>query len=236
MNDISEQAYRLIKKNKKQIINQFIPESASTNKRPIFMFMAGAPGAGKTEFSKNLIKILTKKIVVNGMIRIDADEIRELFRDIGYNGKNSDLFKRGCIKGVEILYDRCLKKKYHTVLDGTLSFVNIARRNIDAALKVGAKVFIVYVYQDPVIAWGFSQIREQKEGRRIEKAFFVKSLFDSIKNVNMLKQEYGNKIEVWLVEKNFAHNVENIKYNVDNIDSYLKIAYNSDTLINILYE
>lgn len=238
MPDLSEQAYRFIKRNKKQIINRFIPQDIQTNNRPVFIFMAGAPGAGKTEFSKRLIEILEKHALTggHGIVRIDADEIRELFIDIGYNGKNSDVFKRGCIKGVETLYDYCLKKGYNTILDGTLSFLNIAKRNIHAALQVDALVFIVYVYQDPLVAWGFSKIREKEEGRRIEKIFFIESLFKSINSVNELKKEYNNDIEVWLVEKDIFNDDKTIKFNINNIDNYLELSYTREDLRNKLYE
>lgn len=236
MTDLSDQAYRFIKKNKKQIISKFIPDKIQSNNQPIFIFMAGAPGTGKTEFSKNLIKIIEKRTPAKGIARIDADEIRNLFVGMGYDGKNSDIFKRGCIKGVEILFDHCLKNGYNTVLDGTLAFLDVAQRDINAALQRNAKIFIVYVYQDPLIAWGFSKIREKEEGRRIEKDFFVQSLFKSINSVNKLKKEYSENIEVWLVEKDISNDVKNIKFNINNIDNYLKISYTIKALKDKLYE
>ncbi len=236
MEDRSKEAYEFIRKHKKQIVKQFVSLGVKKNETPVFIFMAGAPGAGKTEFSRNLIKILEKKICVNGIVRIDADEIRDIFGAVGYDGKNSDLFKRGCIKGVEILYDHCLKNKLHTILDGTLSSFGIADRNMTAALNIGAVVYIVYVYQDPVVAWGFTKIREREEGRRIERELFVNSLFKSIEVVNALKNKYKEKIEIWLVKKDISHRVEAIKFNIGNLDDYLDISYTINTLKDKLYE
>ena len=88
MKDISEEAYRYAKKNKKKIRKQFIGDELKSNDQPVFIFMAGAPGAGKTEFSKHLINQLQKNELRNGIVRIDADEIRKIFIPMGYKGKN----------------------------------------------------------------------------------------------------------------------------------------------------
>jgi len=236
MDTTSEEAYKYAKKNKKFIISKFLGDKLESNERPIFIFMAGAPGAGKTEFSKWLISTLKKNHINKEIARIDADEIREIFCPMGYDGKNSDKYKRGCVKGIEILFDHCLKNKYNTVIDSTFASLSVAERNIESALSVKAMVYVVYVYQDPLTAWGFTKIREKDEGRKINKDLFINSLFKSVSNVNAIKQKYKEKVEVWLVEKDIANKTKNIKFNIDNIDSHLKIAYNSETLNNILYE
>lgn len=62
----------------KEILNSLIarfcdPIKYPDDSHPISVFMAGSPGAGKTEFSKNLIKEIG-----HGVIRIDPDEVRNL--------------------------------------------------------------------------------------------------------------------------------------------------------------
>lgn len=236
MENISEEAFKLAKRKKKDIINQFIGNKVQSNDKPVFIFMAGAPGAGKTETSKWLIKILQQKSLSGGIVRIDADEVREVFRDLGYNGKNSDNYKRGCIKGIEMLFDNCVKNRYHALIDGTFSSTNVVKKNLRSAIKIKATIFIVYVYQDPLIAWGFAKIREKEEGRRIEKEMFIDSLFKSISNVNMIKKEYRDKVEVWLVEKEITNKTKNIKFNIDKVDNFIKIKYTPKVLSEILYE
>ncbi len=180
---------------------------------------------------------MKNKGLSNGIVRIDADEIRKIFKPLGYNGKNSDKYKRGCVKGIEVLFDNCIKNKYHTIVDGTFSSVKVAQKNIQSALKVNASIFIVYVYQDPLIAWDFTKIREKEEGRRIEKNMFIDSLFKSISNVNMIKNNNKEKIEVWLVEKDITNTkTKNIKFNIDNIDNYLKWKDTFKALNELLYE
>lgn len=232
--DISEEAFKFAKKNKKKIIEEFIEDNVSSNNSPIFIFMAGAPGAGKTEFSKELKKSLEQKME-NGIVRIDADEVREIFRPLGYNGKNSDEYKRGCAKGVEILFDNCIKNKYHTIIDGTLSSRKVAEKNIRTAMEVNANIFVIYVYQDPLVAWRVTKAREKKEGRRIEVELFVRSLFYSISNVDMIKEEYKDRVELWLITKDIFHKTKDVKYDIDSIDKYLQFKYNRKELKKIIH-
>ena len=97
MTDVAEQAYTWVKRNEKDIIRRFIldvgciPES-----RPASIFMAGTPGAGKTEVARNLNKEFQVRAV-----HIDADEIRKICP--GYTGENAALFQKAARKGVHIL-------------------------------------------------------------------------------------------------------------------------------------
>ncbi|HAT74366.1 MAG: Zeta toxin [Candidatus Moranbacteria bacterium GW2011_GWF2_36_839] len=217
-----------IKSNKKILIQKFAsPAVYESKKIPATIFMAGSPGAGKTEFSKNLIKILDKPLV-----RIDADEIRELFPD--YTGSNSHLFQSACSKGVEILYDHILHKKYDAIIDGTLASIGVARKNISRALNHDRLVAIFYLYQDPKIAWEFTKAREEKEGRRITKDVFVDTFFKAKENVDALKEIFGDKIVLFLIEKDFKHDVEKFRINIPSIDNLLKIDYTPQTLKKML--
>lgn len=238
-NDLQEQAYQYVKANKKLIIERFTNHRIfKKNDFPVFIFMAGSPGAGKTEFSKWLINVLEKKSLSNGIIRIDADDIREVLP--GYNGKNSHLFQKACNKGVEILFDYTSKKKCHAIIDGTFASFQVAYKNIRRVANKGFRVFIVYKYLDPIVAWGFTKLREKEEGRKITKEVFINSLFKAKENVNRIKKIFGNKVEIWLVEsilhpdktKNII--IKNTKFNIDNIDNHLKIKYNLKDLNKIL--
>ena len=219
---------KYIKSNKKILVDKFANSSIySPREIPATIFMAGSPGAGKTEFSKNLIKILGKPLV-----RIDADDIRELLPN--YIGSNSHLFQPACNKGVEILYDHILRKKYDALIDGTLSSINVARKNIARALDHGRLVAIFYLYQDPKIAWKFTLAREEKEGRRITIDVFIDTFFKAKENVNTLKEIFDNKIVLFLIEKDFEHNIEKFQINVSSVDKFLKIKYTPQTLKKML--
>jgi len=74
------------------------------------------------------------------------------------------------------------------------------------------------------------------EGRKVEKQMFIDSLFKSIDNVNAIKLEYKDKVEVWLVEKDISNKTKNIKFDIDNIDNHLKLKYTTEVLNELLYE
>ena len=217
-----------IKKHKHELIKKFASEDFyATKETPATIFMAGSPGAGKTEFSKKLIKILGRPIV-----RIDADEIRELIP--GYTGTNSADFQSACIKGVEVLYDHVLKKKQDVIVDGTLASYGVACKNIERAISKNRRVAIFYIYQEPEDAWRFTIARESKEGRCITKDVFIDAFFKSKENVKKIKKSFGKNITIFVVEKNFNHGIENFWINVDNIDKYLKNKYTYQMIKSML--
>lgn len=79
--ELSAKAVQYIKDNKKLLGDTFANSDIYTARsQPITVFMAGIPGAGKTEVVDNMIVEWKTKPV-----HIDADKIREMFRGIGYN-------------------------------------------------------------------------------------------------------------------------------------------------------
>ncbi|MGU9958140.1 MAG: zeta toxin family protein [Arenicellales bacterium WSBS_2016_MAG_OTU3] len=54
--------------------------------------------------------------------------------------------------------------------------------------KKGRTVQILYVYQEPILAWNFVQSREAVEGRRILPEHFIKQYFAARDVVNKLKK------------------------------------------------
>ncbi len=75
---ISDNAIQYVKSNKAVLIEKFCSLSNfSPSNNPFTMFMAGSPGAGKTEFSKAIIPELQQRDPNCAIVRIDADEIRE---------------------------------------------------------------------------------------------------------------------------------------------------------------
>src|SRR3989344_6924175 len=95
---IKTASFEFIKKNQKELIAKFAsPNIYHPVENPISLFMAGSPGAGKTEISKSFVKKF-KDLPV----RIDADDIRPLCP--GYIGSNAHLFQKAANKGVNILY------------------------------------------------------------------------------------------------------------------------------------
>ena len=222
-NKTSEEAKEFIKRNKQLLFYKFANDKILTPKEnPVAIFMAGSPGAGKTEYSKRFIAKFNGNIV-----RIDADEIRELIPS--YTGSNSDVVQGAASIGVDILYNYALKKKYNFLLDGTFAKFDIAHRNIERALKRGRKVAVCYVYQEPLIAWQFTKIREKVEGRMIPKNAFIDAFINSRKNVEKIKEIYKDEVQIYLIIKDYTNNVKESYFDVY-LDSYLKTRYSRSEL------
>lgn len=120
---IKTKALRHAKTHKKSIAwrltdtQLFLPEA-----EPVSLFMAGSPGAGKTETSIALLEAFDASGVRT--LRIDPDELRGEFED--YSGANSWLFQGAVSILVEKIHDLALKQKQSFILGGTLS--NFAKR------------------------------------------------------------------------------------------------------------
>ncbi|MEA3248872.1 MAG: zeta toxin family protein [Patescibacteria group bacterium] len=228
-----KEALAFIKTKRKEIIERFAnDEKCPTVDNPVSFFMAGSPGAGKTEVSKRFIKEM-KPFGANGIARIDADEIRDLIP--AYDGTNAYLFQGAAAKGVEILHDHALHKSKNLLLDGTMHDFARAKLNTQRSLKRNRKVVILYIYQDPVVAWEFTRKREMLEGRRVPKEFFIETLFLANETANRLKTHFGKSVELWLVEKNPRDpRQEKFTFNIDNIDNHVRIRYSKEELRRIL--
>ena len=195
--------------------NQFPPDA-----QPVSIFMAGSPGAGKTEASKALVREFRDPV------RIDPDELRGEFKD--YNGRNSWLFQPATAILVERIHDHVLKNGQNFILDGTLSSLDKARSNIERSLKRDRYVQILYVYQKPELAWRFVCAREAEEGRRIAPDTFVEQYFAARCVVNQLKREFGQSISVDLILKNHDNSDKVYKDNIDKVDHHVPEKYTAD--------
>jgi UDP-N-acetylglucosamine kinase len=229
---IEESAIAYAKDNKKTIaqeltsLDRFPPDQI-----PVSVFMAGSPGAGKTEASQNLIKTFSPK---GNLLRIDTDEIRSKFSQ--YTGKNSHLFQGGTSIIADKMHDYALSNRQSFVFDGTFTNLQRARENIGRSLAKGRFVQVIYVYQDPLQAWQFVKARELKDGRRVPCESFIHQYFQARENVNILKREFGNKIKVDLVVKNIDGTDFSYKENIDVIDNYILEKYNEEQLKGIILE
>ena len=228
-NTIGEEAIKFIKSNKKLLIQTFAnPSIYLPSNQPSTFFMAGSPGAGKTEFSKTFIESLLKENPPIKLVRIDPDAIRDLLPQ--YKGGNAYQVQGAAALGVQKLFDYIQDKKLNALIDGTFWDLEIEKKNIDRALNKGRKVGIFYVYQDPLIAWDFTKKREAVEGRNVTKDFFIRSFFLAKANVNKVKQLYKDKVVLNLVIKDYKNKVREVHLDIDEVDKYLKFGYNEKTL------
>lgn len=221
---LKDEAIAFIKSHKHEVVDKFanLTEYPSDSS-PFSIFMAGSPGAGKTEFSIALRNELYEKKPDSKIVRIDADDIREIIPQ--YNRKNSHIVQAAASIGVEKLIDHIHTKNQNAIIDGTFAHYDTSVKNIKRSLKRNRKVEIWYLYLDPKVAWDFTRKREKLEGRPIRKEDFIHALFSAKDNVNRAKAEFEKQIEVNLVIKSIEKSNQ-LHLNIDNIDNYLSISYN----------
>ena len=228
---IEQAALEYAKKHRTEIARRltdpaiFVPEV-----NPVSVFMAGSPGAGKTEASIELLNL--KGADGAKVLRIDPDELREELP--GYTGENSWLFQPAVIRIIERMHDLALNQEQSFLLDGTLSSYIVAEKNIQRALKRGRTVQILYVYQEPQQAWLFVQAREAAEGRRIQPEDFVRQYFAARDVVNRLKTELGKRIQVDLLMKNNDGSHQFYRAGVDQIDNHIPEKYSVDDVKHMI--
>jgi len=231
---IKDAAILFAKKNKLRIAKTLTdPNHFAPSKIPVSIFMAGSPGAGKTEFSKGLLGFFGTRRP--NAIRIDSDELRSYFPE--YIGGNSKLFQGGVSILVEKIHDLALKNGQNFILDGTFWQQNKAFQNIDRSLAKNRLVFIFYIYQAPKVAWNFAKKRELLEGRRIPKYAFIEQFIGARKTVNYVRSKYGSEVAIYFVEKNYEKNtvkqLTEIKLG-QSVDQYIPNIYTKKALNKIL--
>ena len=229
--EIKQEAEDFAREHKRRIADERTSaDGFPSEAHPVSVFMAGSPGAGKTEASKNLLK----KFSPGGtsIIRIDPDELREYFS--AYTGANSYLFQGAVSILVEKIHDNALANNQSFIFDSTFANLSKAKENIKRSLKHSRFVQIFYVYQDPLQAWDFVQKREALEGRKIPKNKFIDQYYQARDNVNLLKKEFGSSIQVDLLVKNIDGTDQLYQENVDVIDNYVPERYSRVTLEDML--
>ena len=184
-------------KYKKRIAREFIRRAGFTSREnPTGIFTAGLPGAGKTEFTIELLKELADKPV-----RIDMDEIATLIEN--YKPEIADRFRAGASAILARIYDEVIKNKIDFVFDGTFA-QSRALENLDRALKHGYNVKIYYIHQSPELAWEFTKARELVEHRAIDRAGFIETYLNLEQNLRILCNNYKN-VTISLIIKDAAN-------------------------------
>lgn len=224
--EITELAILDAKKRKKVIARELVDENAQEDS-PVSLFMAGSPGAGKTEMARLIIKEFSSQYGVIP-VHIENDELRKQFE--AYDGLNSPLFQRPATILVEAIHDRALKRSVSFVLDSTLSNYDKAVSNIQRSLDKNRYVQIIFVYQDPEQAWKLVLAREKVEGRRVPPEVFVSQFMESQSVVSALKKYFGSNIDIMFIEKNIESTSKRPQFNVTDIDAILRKKYNREHL------
>lgn len=184
---------------KKRIAREFIRQAGFLpSDTPTGIYTAGLPGAGKTEFTVELLKGVS-----NNLVRIDMDEIAQYIE--GYKPEIAYKFRGGASIILSKIYDEVIKAKIDFVFDGTFSHGR-AIENVERALHHGYTVKIYYIHQDPILAWGFTKDRELVEHRAIDREGFIDTYLKLEQNIRNLSKEYKN-VTISLIVKD-AQNKE----------------------------
>lgn len=223
---ITDKAIKEAKKMKKAVACRLV-DDLPQEEMPVSVFMAGSPGAGKTETARAMIRAFADDHGL-GLVHIENDELRKEFDD--YNGLNSPLFQRPATLLVEAIHDRALKRKVSFILDSTLSSFDKAKDNIERSIGHERYVLIIFVYQEPEQAWKLVKAREKVEGRRVPEAVFVEQFLESQRVVSELKRHFKDQINITFIEKNIDGDNDNPHFNVTDIDALLRKKYNRQSL------
>ena len=228
---VSEQAIDWVRANKKVIIEHFASDEICPSVRePVSLFMAGSPGAGKTESSIAIVEMLKKR--GDAIVRIDPDTIRTLLPQ--YTGRNTDAIKGASFLAVEKLYDYALKAGKSMILDSTFTPYRKIEGNVRRSITKHRPTAIIYIDQDPLVAWHFTKEREKIEGRSIPRDFFIRTLFESRENVQKIKDQYGEQITVHVIQKDYVKQTQRFIEDVEQIDDVVQIKYSVDALKELL--
>lgn len=166
------------------------------NKKKLSIFMAGIPGAGKTEFAENTINKVKPKLVP-----IEHDKLVEYIP--GYKPEDCYNYRKAGSVLVTRLLDECLKNGYSFIFDGTLSHEH-GYRNIQRTLKAGYFVQVVYIVQDAERAWELTGDRELVKKRAIEKKGFIDTCNKINKSLSVIFKKFKDldNFGIWIFKKN----------------------------------
>ena len=221
---ISDEAVVFAKANRKVIAKRLTDPSVYLSEdAPVSVFMAGSPGAGKTEASLEFLSRFGGSV-----LRIDPDTYRTELP--GYTGSNSSLFQRAVSVLVSAVLDKALRLQQSFLLDGTASNFDTVSLNIRRSLKRGRFVLVLYVYQNPERAWEFVQARERIEGRNIPLRGFLDQYFAAREVVNRLKYEFGHTVTVDIFIKNHDGSTKAYLQNIQQIDTHIPETYDRASL------
>ena len=217
------------KDNQNKVVELFF-KSKKPTKGKLAIFMAGIPGAGKTEFTSNAIIEASPEL-----ISIEHDQLVEYIT--GYRPEAYYKYRKAGSTLVTRIFEDCLKNGYAFVFDGTLSHEN-GIKNINKCLGHGYSVVVVYIRQDAKMAWELTQARELVKKRAIAKNGFIETC-NKI-NANLLRIFMSHKTDpnfgFWIIDKHCQLDVKNATAIIHgspldksaDIEKVLKTPYNLD--------
>lgn len=215
-----------VKKNKNIFIDATLNGKAPESSK-VAIFMAGAPGSGKSESARALCGLLENIVV------IDADKYRSLMP--GYSPQRAADFQSAANLAVDKVLDEAIHGDYSFILDATFASSK-ALGNVKRAIRHGYLVLLVYVSQKPEIAWQFTKIRENRNDRNVPRNAFINACYASRENFGAALHDYNiaSQAIFMLIKKDYRNNVQEVISEPDRIKDVIKMMYNNINLNEII--
>lgn len=193
------------------------------------IFLAWAPWAGKTEF---LEKILSSECFVV----IDIDKYRWYFE--GYDGSNAELYQDSSSRVATKIFEYCIKNHLKIIFDGTLTS-EIWVKNITKSLDKHRKIWVILIYQDPIISYSYTLARQDRNERKVSIDAFIRIYYNSIKYCFEVTAKHKDiSFIIWSKNKNRERKQITFK-SKDKFDKHFRVEYNDSALrkkLESLYE
>ncbi|GAB0174220.1 MAG: hypothetical protein HHAS10_00990 [Candidatus Altimarinota bacterium] len=162
------------------------------------IFLAGAPGAGKSEFLETIFSDLKSNFIV-----IDIDAYRKMFR--GYNGENASEYQKASVRVADKILKYCFHNHLNFIFDGTFRSYEKVKQNLDQCMHYERKVMVTLIFQEPRISFYYTFLRKMYKMRNVPVPVFIDGFYSSIENAFRARDEYN--IFLFVASKTY-HNID----------------------------
>lgn len=235
MDEAKAKAWTKDRNNQRTVINSHVGIDTPRGKKVAF-FMAGIPGAGKTEF---VLGMRTRESPLKDFVIIEHDQLVEYID--AYKPEHYYNYRKAGSTLVTALFSHCLAHEFPFIFDGTLSHDN-ARRNIKKSLEHGYETTIIYIHQDIKSAWQLTKDRELVKKRAIERMGFMQTAQRINNTLRNIFDEFCHEenFAFWIIKKDGSPGMENAtmiayegsapKYGRAGIEAILDQQYNIEEI------
>ncbi len=177
------------------------------------IFLAWAPGAGKSEFLETIFSDLKSNFIV-----IDIDAYRKMFR--GYNGENASEFQKCSVRVADKILKYCFHNNLNFIFDGTFRSYEKVKQNLEQCLHYNRKVMVTLIFQEPRISFYYTFLRKMYKMRNVPVPVFIDGFYSSIENAFRARNEYN--ITLFVASKTY-HNIDKNEFTYRTYDDIYSI-------------
>lgn len=183
------------------------------------IFLAWAPGAGKSEFLETIFSELKENFIV-----IDIDSYRCMFE--GYTGENASDFQQASVKIADKILKFCFQNNLNFIFDGTFRNYEKVKQNLNQCEKYNRKSILTLIFQEPRISFYYTFLRKLEKKRNVPVDIFIDGFYSSIFNVFRASREFEN-IKIFIASKEYS-NIEKREFtykileSINDIESFCK--------------